>query len=1031
MDNSGEGAARGDKGSVMVNGIHLNGDSKIARNTNHRRSSTSETMSPNPPEISPFTTGFVPMSLLISRLAQETFNELENVINDMADMPAQQSIPNGMMNHVGHQVNGIASTGSEANVQKKMRLLNFTNMWRPKFIKVLVLSNWARRAHEVSRAIDLKLWLDTQEEEYNKATFEMGQLHRIIACIKEPSPDIKTALQVLLQGKVSGMPDLDYLTRDPLTPQQILETLRRINTLLSIRLNLHENIPPMFRDFSIGSGRVTFRVPDEFEVDLSIADESPTSQFFFVDFRFAFSPGNSTLSSGRLEADLQGRANDILRLEGLQGLFDLLHNLVLTHKLSVLRSQAYEMVKGYWSEHVVVEPVRRSVVLQYWSNRPGGKNWIEIGVKRGEEKRFAYLGVTQKIPQIAIRSFRAGKEVKGLNIDLHPGNLSMEKILKQAIASHTSAILSSISLKLGQALLYSSGALKLRYKKSSSEPTAASLMVQITGSKVVKIMQEPVTGCFAVLPSSPLNKRLEIEINRLSSPSTDSSKQISLLRALSAQEEVEEVASTMGWEPARSVSPGKEALRRHFPKNIQQTRFYRKPSWNRGWLLAFTSSLEGDAWWVVELSKKSSVSETAVTAGPSLKAVYRIPAGHTASLAIDASPMTLAQIERNAVGMICQYNDSRHLSNEHISHKVSSTNGGSPTFSIYFRYQSNKTPSLAHPTSRRSLPWANEIIRLDYRGLNTNRSAALRVATARLTKPAIATDLKELISAIRSLAVNPISGSFAFQLRNQVGEACIPELTRQLSATERLLAYASVVKRSSLPFTSASLSHLEFLYAKYPGPLKATLHFPEDKSVRLSFSAPNPHLRILDFLNARLVNHGLKSLISVFRLTLPLLTSLSSIETRHKTSDFEILARSEQWYEIRYSTPLPKSGFDIRLRRRRDTPMWYIAESSIRKGEHLANEEEWTALLKTVTRGKGERWRGVRGGIIAEIKGISDVVDDLDAVFRSAKTASSDPEAAPAPAPVPGPASTTTTSKDKKENPGKRKAETQVVEIID
>ena len=989
MEDGEEGAFGGRRGISIPNGTLVNGKaSPPLKGAGQLASDTQSDMAGQIPEIPHFTAGFVSLGMLLSRLSQETFNDLENVINDMAELSVPQPTPNGVTNHTIHQTNSAASGAAEANIQKKLRLLEFTNTWRPKFIKMLVLFQWARRAEEIGKVIDLKLWLDTQEQEYDNSAFEMGQLHRIIATIKEPSPDIETALKVLSLGKASWIPDMGYVQPEPLTPQQILDTLRRINTLLSIRLNLHEQIPLSFRNFSIQSGRVTFRVPEEFEVDLSIADEEPTSQFFFIDFRFIFSPGSQELPLGRVQNDLQGRANERLRHEGLQGLFDFLHNFVLTHKLSILRSQAYEMVRTYWSEHVVVEPVRRSIVVQYWSNKPGAKNWIEVGVNRGVEKRLPYQGTMQRISQIGIRCFRAGKEVNNVGIDLKLGNLSMESLLKQAIALHTSQILQSICGKLGEITLYSSGSLRLKHNTSSAEPTAASLMIQVTASKVIKIMQEPVTGGFAVLPNSTLNSRLEYELNRSGNPAVDGASQISHLRAITAQNEVEEIARTIGWELVRSINPGKEAIRRHFPRGIQQTRFFREPSWGRDWMVAFTTGLEGDLWWVVEISRQTSSSTETATAsvsmGPGLKAVFKIPTGPVTSLAFDSSTSGIAQIERNAIGMICQHNDSRHLANEKITHRVQVSTSTTPTFSIYLRYPSNKAPAIIQ-TRRLTVPWANEIVKLDYQGLDGKRKAALRVASARLNKPT--SNLKELISAISTLAVNPVSGAFAFQLSNKVGESCVPELTRRLAATERLFEFASAVKSCKLPFTSASLKHLEFLYAKQPRSLKATIHFPLDSPVRLSLSSPNPHLRILDFLNTRLLSQGLTSLIAVCRMTLPLLTALYAIETRHKSADYEIIARSEQWYEVRYSAPLPKSGFDIRLRTRRQTPMWLISESSLRRGVALENGEEWSGLLKSVTRGKGEKWRGMHGGIVAEVSGVEDVIEKLDDVFRTARPA--------------------------------------------
>lgn len=191
-----------------------------------------------------------------------------------------------------------------------------------------------------------------------------------------------------------------------MTAQELLEALRRINTLLALRLNLHDTVPFPLRNFFIRSGRATFRVKDEFDLDLSIGDQDPSSQLFFVDFRFLFSPAASEPPAGRSRDQIEFKVNGLLRDRGLRDCFDFLHDLVLTHKLSILRHQANEMARGHWSDHIKVEAIHRSLVVQYWLRRPGGKNWIEIGIRRGKEKHGEHL-----VSQLALRCFRAGREV--------------------------------------------------------------------------------------------------------------------------------------------------------------------------------------------------------------------------------------------------------------------------------------------------------------------------------------------------------------------------------------------------------------------------------------------------------------------------------------------------------------------------------------------------------------------------------------------------------------------------------------------
>ena len=995
----------GDNG--LMNGTHANGVPPSPTSSQRKPSTTFDRLASQlPPEIEHVTFGYVRFASLISRLVQETFNDLTEVISDMSDMPISHPSQNAPLNHV-HQQNGSGDT-SQSNVQKKLRMLHFASDRRAQFIKILILSRWARQVEAVSKVIDLNFWLSNQIGQYNECCAWMGELKRRLTPLREPNPDIKTALEVLSLGKASWLPDLNYLPPEPLASQNLIRALRRINTLLSIRLNLQEKVPLVLRNYTIASGRVTFHVTGEFEVDLSIAEENISSQLYFVDFRFAFSPTPTELPAGRLRNEIEDRANDVLKHSGLHGLFDFLHHFVLTHKLLVLRNQAYELAKGHWSECLQVEAVHRSVVVQYWSNKPGGKNWVEIGLKLGKEVRLSYSSRNQKIPHIALRWFRSGKEVDNVPIELKLGDLSLLDILKQIIALHTNYIFQEMAAKLNETSLYSGGFLRCKRNSSAKEPLDVSLLVQLTTMKAVKVVQEPVSGRFAVLPASHLNSRAEYELNRLASPATEGASPLAHLRSIASQEEVDASARTMGWELVRSLNPGQETLHRLFPKDTQRTRFFRRQPWSGNWIMAFTTGLDGDSWWIVELPDKATLVELATSSsasGPKVRAAYKLASTDTHSVVTDTSHTALAQIERKAVGMISQYNDTRHLSASKVPHKLQLPAPGNvrnqiPT--ILFRSPSKAAPPPTSAPSASNLPWANDMVRLDYRGLDSSNTSAIHMVSARMQKPV--SNIKDLIHAIPSIIFHPASGAFTFQVLAKVGETSIPNITRRLSAIGLLVDIVSILQAHKLGFQRASLTHVEFVYNEVPSSLKATVHFPTGKPMHISLAEPNPHLRIVDYLTARLKAEGLTGVIGVMRLTLPLLRALAAIEAVHRNGGVEVLAHSEQWYQLRYSAPYLKGGFDVRLRQRREEFSWLVPESSIDKGD--TGNEALDAGVKDVLRGKGNGWRGMTsGGIIADFEGVENLLARLDEVFS---TSGYTPD---------------------ESNPNKRKAEGDVVEI--
>ena len=396
----------------------------------------------------------------------------------------------------------------------------------------------------------------------------------------------------------------------------MLKGLREINTLLHLRLNIyeHDKLPPHFKTYTIASGRATFVVPEEFEVDVSIADEDPASQLYFIDFRILFSPFLAEIPVGPLRAEIETKANDALKKDGLAGCYNFLHDLVLTSKIHVLRRQASEMMRGKWSETIKLETVRRSLVLQYWLNRAGGKSWVEIGVMSGRSRGKDGILKEDGPSRIGLRWFRDGKEVKNPPITLQLGDLSMESILKHVIALHTKHILTSIRDKLIEMPLYARQNLSLSLSTSTKESVDSSLKAELTPSRTLIMAIEPIAGRFALQPPSQLFASAENALNTLKDPALEAPPRIASLRCFVAQEEIEWRARCSGWESLRTYTPKPEDMKRIFPTREQpRLSLFRRKSWSSRWLVGVSIGMSGEDWWVFELYVVSAFPRIYIT----------------------------------------------------------------------------------------------------------------------------------------------------------------------------------------------------------------------------------------------------------------------------------------------------------------------------------------------------------------------------------------------------------------------------------
>ncbi len=381
----------------------------------------------------------------------------------------------------------------------------------------------------------------------------------------------------------------------------MLKAVRNINILLSLRLNLHETIPPPLKNYDIHDGRVTFEVAGEFEIDLSIADEDPASQFFFIDFRFLFWPSSTEAPSGWNRDQIEAKVNTVLQKGGLQGCYHFLHELVLTHKINTLRRQAFDMSREKWSGMLKLELLHRTLVVHYWVNRPGKKNWIELGIVSGDKKDLAGRVIAHPISRIALRAFFQGKQVKDISssVSLRLDHLNMEKITKEVIAFQVNRTLSDIRLRLLGIPLYADGRLALQ-QIVSVEPADCALKIQLTASTTATLKIEPITGRFALQPTWGIFNRVEAELNMLREPGVDAFRHLFKLRCLIAMAEVENRASCVGLQPWKSLRAREEDIKRVFPRDTRWMSVFRRFGWTN-WILAMSITPRGEVWWIIEL----------------------------------------------------------------------------------------------------------------------------------------------------------------------------------------------------------------------------------------------------------------------------------------------------------------------------------------------------------------------------------------------------------------------------------------------
>ncbi|TVY85477.1 Mediator of RNA polymerase II transcription subunit, partial [Lachnellula suecica] len=841
-----------------------------------------------PPEILHITDGFLPLSSLLSRLAHKTHNDLSKTILDMAQMPLPASATNGNASHAMAN-----DDNSQENLAKKLKLLNFAQDAHTEWTKALIITNWSRRSEEINKLIDLRLHLYGQKELYRFAIDGLAELKKNLVQARLPNPDLKTALAVLTTGKAPWMPELGYIQPPPLTAKEILKSLENLNTLLSIRLNLHEydKIPFHFTNYTIQSGRVTFDVAGEFAVDLTIADEDPETQFWFIDFRFLFSPSLSEMPP-HVRGHIDARVNESLMKDGLSGCYKFLHNMVLTHKISEYRRQAVDLARGKWIEGLKVESLNRALSIQYWLDRygrKGPKSWIILGVHSG--KRKIGRSHPKDTSRLFIRWFRDSKEVQDVDIPFNAVDISAELLLKTVVAKHINFILTSTHENLRAKPMFASGEATLSIFCSPNEPAESELRVQLTSDRHITIRIEPITGRFILGPTSKLAAEFTYRINeQCNDPATNAHTYIEELRQRAIMDDLYVRGSSLGWSRLPNPGVNPNDLRSVIPKNTSQFIWLQKTGWAKNWFFCVSMSVNGERWWLIETTKPAPDTNAA----PNSKTQKKDPVKIISSIELPLSNVSpaigygfLANINFFAAALVSHYTIQKNLHGRRARHKLSHSSCTPSTVKLPALYlqpskmlaslnQDRKfnagkkmllkdviqltfqgleartihpknihTGPSSSPQNQAQTPGAGQqhLNALPPPKLNAPHEDVFVISEARLvfsSPPAALKIIKDSID--RDIAFHQTSGAFALRIRSRVGESIVPNLMERVVRIERLVNFIQILQtqEKSVHCETISLGRITFTYGKVSLDAKG-------KIMETDGDRPREHTAVVDF----------------------------------------------------------------------------------------------------------------------------------------------------------------------------------------
>ncbi|KAH8880682.1 MED14-domain-containing protein [Thozetella sp. PMI_491] len=979
-----------------------------------------------PDEIQHITEDIMPLGLLLTRLAQISHNQLQGAITALAAKQVPQQLANGNSDY--------RSTTQEDNsaesLEKKSLLLDFAQDLHTKWVKALVITDWSKKADLVGRLIDIRHHLSGVLSSYNSNLYDIVQVKRDLHWAKVRGPDIQTALEVLSSGEADWMPDLGYIEPPPISAVDQEKWLDNLNTMLSVRLTLdeYEKIPHQFRNYRIGSGRVTFVVDDEFEVDLTIADEDFEKQFWFIDVRFLFRPAPADLSD-RIRQFIEAKVNDALAADGLVGCYRYLHEFVLTHKISELYRQAIELSRNNWVGTLKVERLNRAMSIQYWANKtpaaPGQRvpgSWVIIGVDSGSNPTQPADSKTTS--SLSLRWFRDHKEVKESDIPFDVKNISAEHLLKTVIARHVEYTLSSIHAKLLSKPRFSARQASLRLEISKEDPMDSVLSMQLVDREHVEVRVAPITGTFELSPQSAVMVRGAKNLDASPNPAEDGAAILEQLRGLYEIQAFNRRAKSTGWAVSKPpIKPDelKQSIKAT-PQDQYQQVWLKRPAWNVNWYVLATLSLEGDRWWLVEITPGNAARGTSNR----VKVITRLPLDSGAS---DLSDAFLNSLTVFVAGIVTHYTDLRELGRNQIKHDLREPSGFSPIPGIKLPVLSVRLSALLRETSSRRRAWAKDSVTISFRGVRNVldeqepvQGAVVSQAYRRAPKTEFVAEARLTVADKSKFSLlkgqvdhdvqfNARTGQFVMRLKTEVGGSIVTLLASRLEALQRLVYLVEAIRQGGkgVSLQSVSLTQISFTYENgapastsvFSGPSqpprrwRTMLDLRSSGQMSITLEKGNPHLRVKDILS-RLIAHQLEQLPLWLQLTLPLFRALDKMDDDwekiylNNQGTLEYFPRDLQWIVIRYTLPGPpqqirrRFNLDVRMRPRRGKLQWHVTRLEHEPAAKNPNDEFNRILKQKVWSNHGQGWKGLMTGAAADPHtGIEPLLGLIDSTIRA------------------------------------------------
>jgi mediator of RNA polymerase II transcription subunit 14 len=354
----------------------------------------------------------------------------------------------------------------------------------------------------------------------------------------------------------------------------------------------------------------------------------------------------------------------------------------------------------------------------------------------------------------------------------------------------------------------------------------------------------------------------------------------------------------------------------------------------------------------------------------SISAALRIPIKGSN----DVTYRFLESLEKIAAAFISHVVNARDLEQQNIHHRfapskalgATTSSSGIQTPDLYIRFSSLIKAS-----------WNVDVLQISFQGLATQDGHCTLIVLGRTKEPMTQLDSTNIAAEESDVSFHPQSGSYAIRFTVPVGVSMIPQLVEKLHRIDRLIKFVTIIRQFKLNCLHVSLGRIVFRHSETPE-LSVEIGFTgeDDQAMKLILPKDSPHIRIQKLLQNHLNTDGLVFVIKALNATLPLLLAIETIEASlsptTQEEDFKVIVRSVDWFRLDY--PKKKYVLDMRLRSKRDKPLWHIFDPGASGTGVPMSERAVCEAVKKMWFEAGDGWQGLKTGAAAEFEAVRDVL---------------------------------------------------------